>query len=246
MRNAIVSEFRKMTSTRSAFVMLAALLAVTALVAYGGVAGDDVAGNLTGPLESQPFLLLPLSTATIFTMILGIRSFTDEFRHGSIVPTFLATPDRRRVLAAKVVSVGAVAALSAVAAIGTALAVGVAVMATEGLEITWSADAMAQVSARLVVAGVLWSAIGVGLGVVVRHQLAAIVGVAVWSMALEPAVAAVLPGLGRYLPDAASRAIIGFDSAGLLAPAAAIAVLGAWAALGVGVGARLVQRRDVV
>ena len=65
--------------------------------------------------------------------------YTDEARHGSIVPTLLAIPERRRVIAAKLVVVAGAAAVFAVvatvvgagfgaiwfAAHGTALTVGV-------------------------------------------------------------------------------------------------------------------------
>ena len=57
-------------------------------------------GHAGGP----PFLTVPMGIAWAFVLILGLRSFTDEFRFGSIVPTLLANPDRRRVLVAKLVA----------------------------------------------------------------------------------------------------------------------------------------------
>lgn len=177
-------------------------------------------------------------------MILGIRSFT-EFRYGSIVPTLLVTPDRRRVLAAKVMALGAVSIVYMVAAFGTALAVGLPGLMAKGLAVHWSAGALAQLFGRVVVAGALWSAIGVGIGLAVRRQAPAFIGVAVWSMGVETAIGAMFRGVEKFLPDAAGTAIIGFDATDLLAPGAAVAVLVGWTAVVVTAGARLMVRRDV-
>ena len=105
MRNQIASEFRKLTTTRSIYAMLAGLMAV---VAIGTVAivTDGHPADLLGPLQQQPFLHVSLTIAPLFGLLLGLRSFTDEFRFGSIVPTLLASPVRRRVLGAKLVAVG--------------------------------------------------------------------------------------------------------------------------------------------
>jgi ABC-2 type transport system permease protein len=245
MRNEIVSEFRKLTTTRSPYWLLVALVGVAGIVAAGGLLSEDFAEDLTKPLQHQPFLLLPLSTAILFTMILGIRSFTDEFRNGSIVPTLLVTPDRRRVLTAKVIAVGAASTIYMVAAFGTALAVGVPGLMAKGLGVTWSAGALAAVLGRAIAAGALWSVIGVGLGLAVRNQVVALVGVAVWSMGVETAIGAAFKGTEKYLPDAAGTAIIGFDAGDLLSPAAAIAVLLGWTLVVVMAGERLMERRDV-
>lgn len=244
MKEQIASEIRKLTSTRSASWLLAGLLALTGIGTVG-VLADRSAEDLARPLQEQAFLLFPLTTATIFTLILGIRSFTDEFRHGSIVPTLLASPDRRRVLGAKIVTIGAAAVVYATAAMGVSLAVGATGLLLEGVEVTWSAGPLAAMAGRLVAASVLWSAIGVGLGLAVRHQVAAIVGALVWTMVGESAIAALAPDLARYLPASAGSAIVGVQATDLLAPGIAVAVLAGWAALATLTGARLMQRRDI-
>jgi ABC-2 type transport system permease protein len=245
MRDQIVSEFRKITTTRSAYWLLGVLIGTAVLIAAGGVLGEEYAKDLTHPLQDQPFLLLPLTTATVFTMMLGIFSFTDEFRHGSIVPTLLVTPDRRRVLAAKLVVVGTASMVFVGAAIVSALAFGVPWLMAHGHDVTWSAGPLAEVCGRAIVAGMLYSAIGVGVGLALRRQLAAIVGVTLWTMAVETAIGALLPAVGKYLPDAAGTAIVGFDASAVLVPVAAIAVFAVWTVVIVAIGARLMERRDV-
>ena len=245
MRNQIASEFRKLLSTRSAYWLLAGLMVVVGIGAASVVGADAMTTDLSAPLERQPFLLFPLTVTTIFTMILGIRSFTDEFRHGTIVPTLLANPDRRRVLAAKLVAVTAASVVYAAAAMVIALGVGAIALSVKGVGVTWSTVALADVAGHLALSSVLWAAFGVGVGLAVRHQTAAIAGMFVMAMVGESAVAALLPGVAPYLPGAAGSAIVGVNAVGLLAPGIAVAVLAGWAALATLAGERLMQRRDI-
>ena len=143
MKEQIVSELRKLTTTRSAFALLAGLVAVVGL---GAVAvTTDGEPNLLVPLEGQAFLNVVLSITPIFALLLGIRSFTDEFRFGSIVPTLLANPRRLRVLAAKVVTTAAGGIVLALAATTVAIAVGAPILIGKGWDLTWSVDAMGAV-----------------------------------------------------------------------------------------------------
>ena len=81
MRRQIASELRKLTSTRSVYMMLAGLLAFVTVGVIATVTDTDLL-SLTRPLEQQPFLWVPLTIAPLFALLLGLRSFTDEFRHG--------------------------------------------------------------------------------------------------------------------------------------------------------------------
>jgi ABC-2 type transport system permease protein len=245
MRNQIASEIRKLTSTRSAYWLLAGLVLVVAFGTASVVGADQMTTDLDAPLQHQPFLLFPMTVTTVFTMILGIRSFTDEFRHGSIVPTLLASPDRRRVLGAKLVAVAGASVVYAVAAFGTAIAAGAIGLAIQGGDLAWSTGALAAMGGSLIVASVLWAAIGLGVGLAVRHQVAAIVGMFLWSLVIEGAFGAFVPDVAKYLPDAAGSAIVGVNAANLLAPGIAVAVLAGWTAVATVVGDRLMQRRDV-
>ncbi len=245
MRRQIASELWKLTTTRSAAWLLAGLLAITAIGTIATVGDAGLARRMSLPLQRQPFLLFPLTTTTLFTVILGIRSFTDEFRHGSVVPTLLAAPDRRRVLGAKLVAVGAASTVYAVAAFGVSLAVGAGGLLLKGGDVAWSAVPLAEMTGRLIVASALWSAIGVGIGLAVRQQVTAIVGTLLWSLIAEGALATLAPDLARYLPGSASSAIVGVNAGSLLAPGIAVAVLAGWAAVASLAGDRLMRRRDI-
>jgi ABC-type transport system involved in multi-copper enzyme maturation permease subunit len=243
MKDQMVSELRKLTTTRSAFALLAGLLAVVGL---GAVAvTTDGEPNLLVPLEGQAFLNVVLSITPIFALLLGIRSFTDEFRFGSIVPTLLASPRRLRVLAAKVVTTAAGGIVLALAATTVAIAVGAPILIGKEWDLTWSVGAMGVVIGRLVLASALWTTIGVGVGLAIRHQVAAVAGSLVWMIAGEGIVGGLLPEVARYFPGSAGFAVVGINASGLLAPVTAAILLGGYALVAVVAGGTLMQRRDI-
>jgi ABC-2 type transport system permease protein len=244
MRNQIASEFRKLTTTRSIYAMLAGLAAVVA-VGVVAIVTDGQPGALVAPLEQQAFLHVSLTIAPLFGLLLGLRSFTDDFRYGSIVPTLLASPVRRRVLGAKLVATAGGGVALSLAAMAITIAIGVPLLITKGIDVTWSTSAMAEIVGRLVGATVLWTAIGVGLGLAVKHQVAAIAGALVWLLAAEGILSGLVPDVARYFPGAAGFSVVGINSVELLTPALGAALLGAYAVVAIAAGGFLMQRRDI-
>jgi ABC-type transport system involved in multi-copper enzyme maturation permease subunit len=224
--------------------MLAALLGFVAVAVIATVTDIDVS-ELQRPLERQPFIWAVLTVVPLFALLLGIRSFTDEFRHGSIVPTLLASPNRARVLGAKLVTTAVGGVAFAAAAMVLAFAVGVLLLMARGVEVTWSATAIAEVTGRLVGATALWTAVGVGFGLAVRHQVAAVAGALIWILAGEGILSAFMPDIGTYFPGTAGSALVGANAQGLLSPAMAAVVLAGWAAVAAVTGGVLMHRRDV-
>ena len=244
MRNQIGSEFRKLATTRSIYAMLAGLMAVVALGVVA-IVMDGRSTDLRAPLEQQAFLHVSLTIAPLFGLLLGLRSFTDEFRFGSIVPTLLASPVRRRVLGAKLVATAGGGVVLSLAAIAITIAVGVPILVAKAVDVTWSTGALAVVLGRLGAATVLWTAIGVGLGLAVRHQVAAIAGALVWLLAAEGIFSGLVPDVAKYFPGAAGFAIVGINSADVVTPGLGALLLGGYALAAVATGAVLMQRRDI-
>ena len=244
MRNEIASEFRKLTTTRSIYMMLVGLMAVVTLGVVA-IVTDGGSMELFAPLERQAFLHVSLTIVPLFGLLLGLRSFTDEFRFGSIVPTLLASPVRRRVLGAKLVAAGGGAIVLSLAAVVISIVVGVPLLVAKGIDVTWSTGALAVIIGRLVAATVLWTAIGVGLGLAVRHQVAAIAGALVWLLAAEGILSGLVPDVAKYFPGAAGFAIVGINSADMLTPGWGAVLLGGYAFFAIAIGAALMQRRDI-
>ena len=114
------SELRKMRTTRTS---LGLLLGLVALIVFGVVAGSFGSGVRARALrENQSELVGNGSFAAVFAALIGVMAMTSEFRHGTIRATFVFTPYRQLVVAAKVARRASWASASAPSAPGSASA----------------------------------------------------------------------------------------------------------------------------
>ena len=82
----------------------------------------------------------------------------------------------------------------AVAAAATVIAVASLVLTIDGVAVTaGSIDALVALLTKVAGVCLLWSSIGLGVGMVVSHQVAAIVGSLVWLFAIENLLGALAP-----------------------------------------------------
>ena len=239
MKSLVISELKKLRTTRSTWGLLSGMVAMVALGVYTTMT-ESSAAELRAPLHDQP-LMLALVYTRLFVLVLGVKAITDEFRHGTIVPTLLATPQRGRVVAAKVLTLALAGLVFTLVAEAVAVGLAWALMSTEGVDpIVRVADARAFTG--LAVAGALWAAIGVGIGAAVRHQVAAIVGPVFWLLVVEEMAASRLGHWAGYLP---AQAGFGLVSPGVRAVYVPALVLAAWAAVAWTFGTVAMRRRDI-
>jgi hypothetical protein len=83
----------------------------------------------------------------------------------------------------------------------------------------------------------------------VRNQVAAVVGLCVWLLFLEPLLLGDIPSAAKYAPEASAGAIAGAIQSQtadtLTAPALGIVLLAAYAGLAGLAGSLLITRRDI-
>lgn len=219
------SETTKQFTTAMWWILAIVLLAYVGFTAT--VLGFVFSASATGalgdgngpriPEDGLPPLLYSTATAVgyVFPLLIGTLMVTTEFRHKTLTPTFLATPRRGTVLAAKLV-VGVVLGLL-YGAVGVLAAVvpSAAFLTGYGIETGFASSDTWAMLGRMLLAYVLWVFIGIGVGALVRNQVGAIVGVLVFTQFLEPvarAAASFVDGLDevtKYLPGAASDALVG-------------------------------------
>lgn len=239
------AELLKQRSTRTNVGLLATMVGLVLIAVllhgYGLPAGD---------VESRSKQITVLFgwgevLGSLFAALLGAMSITGEYRHGTIRPTFLVTPQRGRIVAAKVWASILIGTAFGLTASAVAAGAGSAALAARGLDVQLDGGDYTLLLAGGAAAAGLWAVIGVGLGAVARNQVSTIVGIFVWLLLVEGQLVDNIPDLGRLAPGALGRALSGQDPATLLAPAVGLVVLVLYAAAAAGAGWMAATRRDV-
>jgi ABC-type transport system involved in multi-copper enzyme maturation permease subunit len=215
------SELRKITSTRLWWGLLIGAVVYTLIQAGASAAlagAEPGAGQQATPgLDTAQAIRSVYATATfsggyIFAMILGITGMTGEYRYQTITPTFLATPRRSRVVAGKMGAHVLVGLGYGLAALVGALVVGGIVIAVRGHSLGYGAARLWPSIALAVVAVALWTLLGIGIGTLIRNQVAAILVAVFVTFLLEPLATFILAAndlddVVKWLPTNASTAL---------------------------------------
>ncbi|RIK16377.1 MAG: ABC transporter permease [Acidobacteria bacterium] len=278
MTGLIRSELRKAFTTRIGWGMPLAQFLLAALfvgiagafmlfVAVPGPTGGEGApmGNSLEPtVLARTLYTGGMQVGYLLSLVLGILSMGSEYRHKTLTATFLSAPRRGRVIAAKVVALTIVVVVNGLAHLAGALVTGGALLLAADKAVFPEAGDLLGVLARMLLVFVLWGLMGLGLGVLIPNQVAALfVGVA-FAFLIEPLLGVfigmvdALADVARFFPSQASMAALslyeGMDSATVEQAGgnpdqltwwvAALVLLG-YAAMMTVVGWVLTQRRDV-
>lgn len=278
MIGAIRSELRKVLSTRLWWGLLIAIAALSLLLSWATAAlfqstllTDTEGNSVTIPwsdylaITSYHGGVSLIGLTLLLPLALGIVLITAEFRHKTMSWTVLATPRRRQVYASKVVVSVIFGALYGVVHIIAGVGGASLTLIPKDLPFFLGSPDVWISFASLVLAMVLWTLLGLGFGLLLRAQMAAVtIGIGVAFLAqivLNPILAwrewtlayKLLPGnlslnmlTVADLPDGApgdttqTAAQYAFDQWWV----AALVLLG-YAAVMTVVGAWLDSRRDI-
>jgi len=253
-------ELLKLTTVRLTYGLMAVAAALTGIFSAieSGRAGtsDGVA-----PLSTYSGLSAIVTGGVwglIFAAVLGVTVSSGEFQHQTATLTYLATPNRTRVLAAKAVAAAAGGAVFGLVVDVIATGVGLGFVAGHHYPVSIGAVTFARFAVGHLVGGALMGSLGAVLGSLIRSQLAAVIGVFVWSIILESLLGGLFTSIRPYLPYTAATSLAGTAlgaagfgpsrtvSAGAPLPfAAATALLIALAVVLAAVAARTTVRRDI-
>ncbi|NIK59220.1 ABC transporter permease [Kribbella shirazensis] len=213
MTRLLEAEFTKLFSTKLWMWLLLGAIGLTTLFVSVTIGLDGSAGNPNPPLstpQGQRNLFGVAGASSALAVVLGIVAMTSEYRHETVTPTFLATPRRRRVVVAKLFAY-------ALAGLGFGL---VNVLATVALALPWlsarnidvslTANGIPRTMIGVVLGLGVYTVLGVGVGALLRNQVAAIVGALVYLFVVEGLVSA-LPRVRdyyKYLPGGAFSGLV--------------------------------------
>ncbi|PID96983.1 MAG: ABC transporter permease [Actinomycetales bacterium] len=262
MGHAVAAELRKFFTTRMWWGMaigvfvagagMAALFALLALdspeFAEAGVSGID------DPAAVRTVYTGGLGVSYLLTLAIGVLAIGTEYRHKTITATFLATPKRSIVMTTKVIALLVIGAFYGLVSLVGAVGVGATVIAAKGGSPFPDGTIWRTLALSLLVLG-LWALIGLGAGILIPNQVAALlisIGVA-WIV--EPILAMIFSvqswggDIAKFFPSSATNATLSGLSQTPDAPTltwwAGALVLAGYAAAMTAVGTALTLRRDV-
>ena len=177
------------------------------------------AGLEAGTADGQRAIIgAGFQSAYLLSAVLGTIIGAVDFRHRTATWTFLMVPGRGSVAGAKLLVAGAVGLIYGI--VGQAASFGLAALtfAARGIDVQVDADLWR--SLGLGVLGIaVWALVGAAVGLLLRNQIAAILGVVGWIFLLDPIGSVVAAGVGEvggvdladivaYSPGNASSAIV--------------------------------------
>jgi ABC-2 type transport system permease protein len=251
-RRLVAGEVRKLFTTWLWLWLLLGSVALTALYTSLAIAFGDSPDNPSPPLSTPDGQRVVFSVgqgAGTLVAVLSAIGCTGEFRHRTATATFLATPHRWRVVLAKLITYPLLGVGYGAVCVAGTLVIALPWLSTKDIHVSLWADGIPGTLIGVLVAVALFAALGVGLGALLREQVATVVGLLVYLFVAEPIVTRVpsLQGWTIYLPGSASAALTRISQSGqrFLAPWQGGLVLAGYGIVLV-VGALLLTvRRDV-
>lgn len=210
MKALLDAELLKMRSTRATALLVLATLVLAVLTVATTVPGaieenawislddPDLLANVVGNGFGAPLVLMTL---------LGVLAFTQEFRYGTITSTYLGEPRRTRVLVAKGLSLALASIVITIMTLAVSVACGIALIRSQDGNVTVTGQFWQTVGAGFVVMAA-YGVVGVAVGALVPNQIAAVVGVLIWMLAVEQMVIPLFSEVGRWMPFAAASSLM--------------------------------------
>lgn len=202
--DVVRSEWGKLLATTSTYCLLASALAIE--VVAGAVVSTVYAGQYNPAFAARHTVdptfwsLLGVVFAQLPIGILAAISMTGEYSTGLASTTFIAVPQRRTVLVAKILCVATLSLLVGLLAGGVAFGLGQHQVSSEGISVGLSDPRALRAVVGSGVDLALVAILAVSLGAVVRGTAAAVSGVFV--------LLAVVPSLGAFLPEAWQASVV--------------------------------------
>ncbi|MHB8296201.1 MAG: hypothetical protein ACYDH5_16600 [Acidimicrobiales bacterium] len=233
------AELEKDLSTRLWWALAIPVAVVAALLALPVALGPPAIVTAIG----MPGLLKAGSEATPFVVAFAAIAFTTEFRHGTIVSTLLAVPDRAKIVATKLAAGAVIGVAYAALATAAGIATSVITLDVRGVDLPAVHHLLTQVVEPVggtLLAELFYGAIAASIGGLIRHQIGAIVVVLVYVAVVEPLVTGLgvafhHPGISIYLPGSLTTSLSGGLSVGTAKLPAGVVlprVLSFWPAAG--------------
>ncbi|MDP9117623.1 MAG: ABC transporter permease [Actinomycetota bacterium] len=245
----IRAEFLKLRTTQVWFWLLLVSIAISALIVVASLASS----NGVRTASDVPQMFASATTAYLPVFVLGVLGVTTEFRHQTITPTVLGTPSRWALTGAKMLAYAIVGAAYSLICILVQVLIALPWLSAKGIHVSVTGDHIPRALVGVFIVVALFGIVGIGVGALVRNQIAAVSIGLVFLLVLQ-GIIAIIPVIKYaypYLPGGAAAAIVHttgseqFNNIHLLPAFAGGAVLLAWAVVTAVLGASITMNQDI-
>jgi ABC-2 type transport system permease protein len=246
MNDLIRAELLKLRTLRMFWWSVAASLAFVPVSIAQTMFGNPGSVSVDSS-EGVRHAISAASSGAGLVLLIGIVAMAGEFRHNTVTSTFLITPDRKRVVGAKLAALGIVGVGVAVLASFLTLAIALPWLASRNVVVTSHVTDIAVTLLGGIASTAIYGMVGVGFGALVTNQTLAITLALGWSLLIESLLVGFAPGVGRWLPGGAAGALSSIPTphSGLLPMWAGAFLFAGYGLAFAAAGTRLVLRRDI-
>jgi hypothetical protein len=193
--NILRSEWLKLVSVRTTWLILLFMVVLEGLIAGLSVSLPEIKD-----LQNKQVFDLAIGShlSTVLMFSLGALLSTNEYRHGTANSTFVITPKRERVVAAKLLVGLVIGIAGALLYIAVNAGIGLSLLSNRGVKV--DADAAVNAYVGIGLGLVLCCVFGVALGAVLRNQILAVVAGLVVILLAGTFALIIGSHVGRYFP----------------------------------------------
>jgi len=201
------AELLKQRSTPTTLFLFLAMFGLVALASALHVLAPSLS-DLSSRNNQLEVFEVGTRVGMLFAGLAGAMAITAEIRYGTIRPTFLVTPRRGPVIAAKLVVSALAGLVFGLFAESLMAGTTTAALSARGIGNQLGSGDYLQLLAGGTAAAALWATIGLGVGALVRNQVGTLVGLCAWILLVENLLQFV-PRVARYAPGASGLALAG-------------------------------------
>lgn len=201
MSSELAGEFRKLGAGRGLLYTVAVGLGLIATASYGTI--QTVSDQGTTGAEAAEAIVRQGFAGLLFATVAGSLLVTGEYRHRTWTRTYLITPRRGRVLAAK-----ALVSFLVGVPVGVLSVLVSSLVATLGGHPPAFTGDLVRLDVMIVVISALAGPWGVALGYLIRNQVATVLAIVAYTSGVEAVVIVAAPSFGRFLPGGAQLSLL--------------------------------------
>jgi ABC-type transport system involved in multi-copper enzyme maturation permease subunit len=243
----IRAELLKLHTVRMFWWTVAATIAFVPLSIVLAITSPGHAASLDSQ-EGFRNVIAGASSGGVLMILVGIFVVAGEFRFNTITSLFLITPDRRRVIRAKLAAASLVGIAVAIASAILTLAIALPWLSAKHVDLGAHVGDIVAVLLGATASTAISGLVGVGIGALLTNQTLAITVTLVWIFVVETMLTTFASSIGKWLPGAAASSMNGVappGDANYLPMWGAALLFTAYGLAFAALGSRLLVRRDI-